>query len=831
MVKIELELLGDVSQEEIYAFRNFLNDAIPEAGLSIKPQPPAPGQMGEILMAVLAGSLHAGASIAVEMVYHNFLHPYIKAWNEKRKAEKKPALQVMSSLSTTERKLHVLEKEDGATELFDFPYAIDMEKTRVFLAGVSRFSTGFHDIPPVEGNLIALYRLLTDKRHMGIPRENIVVSGNETHTEIQKKLLLLSRLPDTETLIIYFAGHGHRADAKKLTLVAADTEKIGDDVIGGIDLDFLQQKILKPSTAHQKILILDTCHSGIAAQGPDDLARTLDVRGSYILTSSPGDELSYFSEGASQTYFTGSLLKVLETGLDNAKEMLTLDDLYQESRDLLLQQNLPEPGSKSDLNIPPANFFIARNPGFSPERLKGNAARLFAEGKTEAALDEYRLLLKKYPDDPEIRKQFERCETELSFARIFDEANASFYQKKDYATAAVLYRKAYRLKEDPLVMERITQSEALLGRTEEKPIEIVPRPDPVPSPFILFFKRNAKKIAAGALILALGWLGWHWYEERSGDMQEYVRMLQTEPAKAVAQLEDLARNGNDSARYILGRHYWGQQQYMKAADLFEKAALPAAKSALGILYWNRLVGNSIGGAADSKVYFESALRLGRDSTANKYLGFNAHQKLFAGSRWPDWNSFADKTNWEDAVRNYEECARQHCKFCVDSLGTILFKRGNQLFGQGHDHFDEAYGYLVKSSQYGNADAMVDLGHMFEDSAWSRQQLDSSTHWYKMAADLDNPHGLNQYAVKLIDGATRSNDHSGYDAAYDLLTRAIRVDSNLSKPYYNIGFIYQYGGLRIRQRNDMAILYYQKALAKGDADAKNALQQLGVQVGY
>ena len=81
-----------------------------------------------------------------------------------------------------------------------------------------------------------------------------------------------------------------------------------------------------------------------------------DVKGTYILASSPGDEVSYFSKNGRNTYFTGALIDVLKNGIDNASEMLTLDDLYDYSKEHLNQKNFPHPIFKSELNIPPANF-------------------------------------------------------------------------------------------------------------------------------------------------------------------------------------------------------------------------------------------------------------------------------------------------------------------------------------------------------------------------------------------------------------------------------------------------------------------------------------------
>jgi tetratricopeptide (TPR) repeat protein len=470
MVQVEIEVLKAATPDDVYHLRNWLREQFPQGDFVIREQSPAAGQMGIILEPVLNGLLHATTAVLLEELYHNLLKPVLEGWIKSRKKQN-VQLEIMSSLSDGAGKKSFVENEIGETRVYDFSYAIDTDKTIVLLIGSGKFTNDFHPIPPVKGNLEDLFRLLTDKRHIGIPRDNVLVSFNESHVEIQKHLLQASRRPDIETLMVYFTGHGHKSDIRKLSLIAADTEKIGDEIIGGIDFDFISNKVLKTASAKQKILILDTCHSGIATQGDDGLLAGIDVKGSYILSSSPGDEVSYFEKSARNTYFTGALLDVLENGVDGPYEMLTLDDLYSYSKSLMDEKKFPLPTAKNDLNIPSSRFFIARNPSFSAEKLKWKANNLFHDGKLEEALDEYRSLLRKFPGDEDLRRQYETCETEYSFAKLVNEADSLFYGRKDYAKAASLYKRAYQLKKDALVMDKIRQCEQRHA--------IPPGPDPL----------------------------------------------------------------------------------------------------------------------------------------------------------------------------------------------------------------------------------------------------------------------------------------------------------------------------------------------------------------
>ena len=85
-----------------------------------------------------------------------------------------------------------------------------------------------------------------------MPGENIIIALNKSSTEIEEILLKNGKLPDTETLIVYYTGHGYRSDVNKLYLVARNTRKIDDDLLGGVDLDFIKNKIFKNLLPNKK---------------------------------------------------------------------------------------------------------------------------------------------------------------------------------------------------------------------------------------------------------------------------------------------------------------------------------------------------------------------------------------------------------------------------------------------------------------------------------------------------------------------------------------------------------------------------------------------------
>ena len=456
-MNLEIEIRSDDARNDIYELRNLLQeDAADGIQIHIKEQGPQEGEMTlGLIEPILIGVAKGLIEHSAKDVYSKMLKPKIDKWLASRKHRK---LEVLSTLKDEGTQIHFLEDNKGRSEVFeDLKYAIDIDHTRAVLIGNSEFDGGFSAIPPVKGNLEESYRLLTDKLHIGLLPENIVVAFNKTNTQIEEILLQQSRIPNTETLIIYFAGHGHRTDVKKLYLVASNSKRIDDYLLGGIDFDFISNVILRNASAKQKILILDACHSGIATQGADDIMEKMDVKGSYVLASSPGDEVSYFEKNSRNTYFTGVLLNALKEGIENSNEMIALDDLYEYSKDHLSEKNFPHPIYKNELNIPAANFFIARNPSFSFEKLKQRPERLFKEGRFEEALYEYRMLLQRYPEDLELRKKASECETNALFNRLVQDGNELFYHIKDYKGAIEKYRKALQIKDDMLVRGKLNR--------------------------------------------------------------------------------------------------------------------------------------------------------------------------------------------------------------------------------------------------------------------------------------------------------------------------------------------------------------------------------------
>ena len=457
---IDIEIKGADAINEIYDLRNFIHEQeISDIQLQLKAQPAIDGTMSILavagLVATIAGemALKAGIESVLEKPVHS-LTESIKLWLIKRKKEGKADIEVYTEEKDDHTvKSFVTDSNGLTTQLNKLNFAIDVKNTRVLLIGNSEFDFNFPPIKPVKGNVEDFYQMLTDKKIMGIPAENITLAFNKTSSEIEEQLLLLSSAPGIETLLIYYAGHGYKADAKKLYLVAKNSKKINDHIIGAVDFDFIKNVILKQSGASQKIVILDACHSGIATQGEADFLAGFDVKGTYIFASSSGDEVSYFNAVNQHTFFTGEMISVFKNGLENNHEKIALKDVYEAVAHNLKEKNFPEPRYKNDLNIPLSNFYIARNLKFSVEKWKQKARQLLREGKTDEALREYNQLLQQYPNDEALKTEIEEGEKENQYLFLVNEAD-SFFQDQEYEKAIENYGAALQLRQEFSVLSR-----------------------------------------------------------------------------------------------------------------------------------------------------------------------------------------------------------------------------------------------------------------------------------------------------------------------------------------------------------------------------------------
>lgn len=125
---------------------------------------------------------------------------------------------------------------------------------------------------------------------------------------------------DSDIALFYFAGHGH-IEAAGGYLLTSDSET-GDDGVALNDVLTFANK----SRARNKIVILDSCHSGIAGTPPSSSQYADLSEGLTILTASTAEQ--YATEENGTGIFTGLLVDGLNGAAGNLVGDVTPGSVY-----------------------------------------------------------------------------------------------------------------------------------------------------------------------------------------------------------------------------------------------------------------------------------------------------------------------------------------------------------------------------------------------------------------------------------------------------------------------------------------------------------------------
>ena len=125
---------------------------------------------------------------------------------------------------------------------------------------------------------------------------------------------------DTQIALFYFAGHGH-IDATGGFLLGSDAKRAD----AGLSLTDIMTFATK-SPAKNKVIILDSCHSGFAGDSPIQEDTSILKAGMTILTASGKDE--YATEENGSGVFTSLLVDALSGGAANLVGEITPGGVY-----------------------------------------------------------------------------------------------------------------------------------------------------------------------------------------------------------------------------------------------------------------------------------------------------------------------------------------------------------------------------------------------------------------------------------------------------------------------------------------------------------------------
>ncbi|USQ87225.1 caspase family protein [Streptomyces phaeoluteigriseus] len=235
----------------------------------------------------------------------------------------------------------------------------DPARSRAVLIGTASYRH-LSQLPAVEAGVVDLAAELCDATVWGLPVQHCTVVTDPLSPQTILDPVYRASEEATDTLLVYFAGHGMRdADSADLYLALGDSrEHLGYTAVAYQHL----RTALRSARARRKVVVLDCCFSGRAARalsGSDVLAAEAAVDGAYVLTASPRDRIALAPDGERYTAFTGELLTVLRHGVEDGPELIDLDTLYRVLLERLRAKNRPLPQHSQENGV--GRLPLARN--------------------------------------------------------------------------------------------------------------------------------------------------------------------------------------------------------------------------------------------------------------------------------------------------------------------------------------------------------------------------------------------------------------------------------------------------------------------------------------
>ncbi|MFI6073876.1 caspase domain-containing protein [Actinoplanes sp. NPDC051343] len=149
----------------------------------------------------------------------------------------------------------------------------DRRRSRALLIGASRFThPDLHDLPAVTNNLQELTDVLADPAVGCLDREGCQQLAEPTTPQQVGDAIDTVVSEALDTLVLYYAGHGVLGQRGNPFLAVTTTDPDPRRVrYSGVPMEWLRLA-LADSPAHNRILILDCCFSGLAAEAMSNAA-------------------------------------------------------------------------------------------------------------------------------------------------------------------------------------------------------------------------------------------------------------------------------------------------------------------------------------------------------------------------------------------------------------------------------------------------------------------------------------------------------------------------------------------------------------------------------
>jgi hypothetical protein len=233
----------------------------------------------------------------------------------------------------------------------------------ILIGSASYADPDLANIPAVANNVADLALAIDRTRHGGFDPTRIHRFDNPGWPDVGTIAAIAE--DTTDTLLVYFAGHGVVEADGELYLCLASSQR-SRAMYTALSYDKVRRLFLD-SPAVNGVVILDCCYSGRAIEWlSEDTAPSgqLDVAGTYVLTATSATRPAHVPNGGKNSTFTGALLAILHSGTDGGDELLRLTEIYPRLRSRLVAAGFPAPRQRGTDAI--GNLALTRNPAWQP---------------------------------------------------------------------------------------------------------------------------------------------------------------------------------------------------------------------------------------------------------------------------------------------------------------------------------------------------------------------------------------------------------------------------------------------------------------------------------
>ncbi|WP_217575709.1 caspase family protein [Streptomyces sp. GbtcB7] len=212
--------------------------------------------------------------------------------------------------------------------------------SRAVLVGASTFQR-LEGLPAVQANVPALRSLLTGPSGPFLTGNCSSLVDPASTREVSAAFRQAAK-EATDTLLIYYAGHGLLDETGELYLAVPDSDhtSVYDT---SLPYDWIRRAV-RTTGAGRRIVILDCCYSA-RAFGPqsESFMDVAEVDGTYVMAAAGETAVALAPPGETYTAFTAELLATLRDGVPGAAELLDLNVIFRHLQGQLKTKRRPVP--------------------------------------------------------------------------------------------------------------------------------------------------------------------------------------------------------------------------------------------------------------------------------------------------------------------------------------------------------------------------------------------------------------------------------------------------------------------------------------------------------